>query len=101
VITDRDQIVAYAGPNKREFAERPLSAQAEELISARKSLGGGDLPLLKDTDKHRLAAARPILAGGDVLGMIGFLAAEGKSIGEGEEKLLQAGALFLAKQLEL
>jgi hypothetical protein len=44
---------------------------------------------------------RPILAGGDVLGMIAFLMAEDQKIGETEEKLLQAGAMFLGRQMEL
>ena len=105
VIADRDNVIAYAGGSKREVLDRPLSAQAEELITSRRAFTIGtdtaSVPLLRDNDKHRVAAARPILAGGDILGMIAFLTADDKSVGETEEKLLQAGAIFLGKQMEL
>ena len=105
VIADRDNAIAYAGGNKREILERPLSAQAEELIGARRSFTAGaesaSIPLLRDGDKFRIAAARPILAGGDMLGMIAVLMEDGRKVGEAEEKLLQAGALFLGKQMEI
>ena len=105
MIADRDNVIAYAGGSKREVLDRPLSAQAEDLITARRAFTVGtetaSIPLLKDGDKHRIAAMRPILAGGDVLGMIAFLMTEEKTIGEPEEKLLQAGAIFLGKQMEL
>ena len=105
VIADRDNAIAYAGGSKREILERAISSQAEEMIGARRAFAIGpdtaSIPLLRENDKHRVAAARPILAGGDVLGMIAFLTAEGKTVGETEEKLLQAGAEFLGRQMEL
>ncbi len=105
IIADRDNVIAYAGGNKREILERPLSGQAEDLIASRRAFTIGadtaSIPLLRENDKHRIAAARPILAGGDILGMIAFLTAEDKTVGEGENMLLQAGASFLGKQMEL
>lgn len=103
-IADRDNVIAYAGGGKREILDRPLSEQAEELIASRRAfITGNDtasVALLRDTDKHRIAAARPILAGGDILGMVCFLMTDGSTISATEEKLLQAAALFLGKQME-
>ena len=103
-IADRDNIIAYAGGGKREILDRPLSEQAEELISSRRAFVTGSdtasIPLLRDNDKHRIAAARPILAGGDLLGMVCFLMTENSPIGATEEKLLQTAAIFLGKQME-
>ena len=103
-ITDRDIVIAYAGNGKREILDRPLAEQAEALITSRRAfITGNDtasVPLLRDTEKHRIAAARPILASGDILGMVCFLMTDDNSISSTEEKLLQAAALFLGKQME-
>ena len=103
-IADRDNVIAYAGSGKREILDRPLSEQAEELIASRRAfITGSDtasVPLLRENDKHRIAAARPILASGDILGMVCFLMTDGAAISATEEKLLQTAALFLGKQME-
>lgn len=103
-IADRDNVIAYAGSNKREILDRPLAEQAEELIASRRAFAADSntpsVPLLRENDKHRIAAARPILAGGDLLGMVCFLMTDGCTIGVTEEKLLQTAAIFLGKQME-
>ncbi len=103
-IADRDNVIAYAGGTKREILDRPLSEQAEELIASRRAFTTGNdtasIPLLRENDKHRIAAARPILASGDILGMVCFLMTDGATISSAEEKLLQTAALFLGKQME-
>ncbi|MBQ8893959.1 MAG: AbrB/MazE/SpoVT family DNA-binding domain-containing protein [Clostridia bacterium] len=103
-ITDRDNVIAFAGVGKREAMDKPLSARCEEMISSRKPFLAGEehaaFPLLKDQDQLKVAAGWPILAGGDIVGMIGLLDTAEKRIGDTEEKLLYAGALFLGKQME-
>lgn len=103
-IVDRDNVIAFAGGGKREVLDRPLSAQAEELIASRRAFASAHdiatLPLLRDMDKYRIAAAQPILAGGDVLGMVCFLRSDTAAPSATEEKLLHTAALFLGKQME-
>ena len=48
----------------------------------------------------KVAASYPILAGGDIVGMIGLLETAGKRVTAAEEQLLNTGALFLGKQME-
>ncbi len=104
VITDRDNVIAFAGAGKRDAMDKPLSTRCEEVISSRKPfLADGDhaaFPLLRDQGQLKVSASWPILAGGDIVGMIGLLDTAEKRVSETEEKLLYAGALFLGKQME-
>ena len=103
-IADRDNVIAFAGGGKREALDRPLSPQCEEMIGTRKPFMAGPeramIPLLKDNEQLKIACAWPILAGGDILGMVAFLNSSEKSPSETEERLLYAAALFLGKQME-
>ena len=103
-VTDRDNVIAFAGAGKREAMDRPLSSRCEEVMNSRRAYTVGEdrasYPLLRDQDSLRVAASWPILAGGDIVGMIGLLDSAEKRVGATEERLLQAGALFLGKQME-
>lgn len=103
-ITDRDNVIAFAGAGKRDAIDKPLSAKCEEVINSRKSYMADNehaaFPLLKDQEQLKVAAGWPILAGGDIIGLIALLDTAEKRIGETEERLLYAGALFLGKQME-
>ena len=104
VITDRDNVIAFAGTGRREALDKPLSPRCEEIIESRKPyLAGEDqppFPLLKDEGPLRVSASWPILAGGDIIGMIALLDTSEKRVSEAEEKLLYTGALFLGKLVE-
>ena len=104
VITDRDNVIAFAGSGKREAMDKPLSVRCEEIITGRRPfLADSDhppFPLLRDQEQLKVSASWPILAGGDIIGMIGLLDTAEKRVSETEEKLLYAGALFLGKQME-
>ena len=103
-VCDRDQVVAFAGAGRREALERPISGRCEEVAGSRKLFVADSeqaaYPLLKDQDRLRVAASFPILAGGDLVGSIGLIAEAGKGVTQTEEKLLQATAIFLGKQME-
>ena len=103
-ITDRDNVIAFAGTGKRDALDKPLSPRCEEITGSRRpfSAEGDEQPycLLRDNDQMKVAASYPILAGGDIVGMIGLLETEGKRVTAAEEKLLNTGALFLGKQME-
>ena len=102
-VTDRDNVIAFAGSGRREALDKPISGRCEEIAGQRKVfLADGEqasYPLLRDQDRIRVAASCPILAGGDLVGVVALID-DGKRVSEGEEKLLQAGALFLGKQME-
>ena len=104
VITDRDSIIAAAGPCKRELIDHAISPQMEQLMEKRSiyQQGRGDaaLPVCADNLHTHAATAAPILCQGDVLGLVLFAAEEGRYPGESEYKLAQTVSAFLGRHME-
>ena len=91
--------------SKKELLERRISPALEELIEERKSYiygqqGGALLYPVEGIERPALVEY-PIISAGDVCGSILFLADGEPTVPtEAEEKLLQAAAGFLGKQME-
>ncbi|MBR1445161.1 MAG: stage V sporulation protein T [Firmicutes bacterium] len=105
-IVDKDQIIAVSGGAKKEFMEKHISANLENMINTRNThisnrSESDFVPILEDDDEtiynHELIT--PIISEGDVLGAIIMLSVD-KKMGEVEGKLAQTAAGFLGKQLE-
>ncbi len=105
VICDRDHCVAAAGVSKREVLERRLSRELEDLVESRATyiFGGGEtetMPALEGFDRA-VAVAVPILAAGDISGVVILLLnEEHKAPTETDINLAKVAAGFLAKQME-
>jgi len=105
VICDRDHVIAVSGIPKKELLERRVAHQLEELMDQRRSYAytGSDnrkLVPVEGIDKVAIVAS-PIVAAGDVVGSILYLAGEGGNFAtESESKLVAAAAAFLGKQME-
>ena len=104
VITDRDSVIATAGPDKRDLIGRPLTSEMEQLMDGRsiyqRSRGDAALPVCQGNDQLIAATAAPILCQGDVLGLVLFAAGEGQYPAESEYKLAQTVSSFLGKHME-
>ncbi len=102
VVTDRDSVVAAAGVPRRELSGRRVSQELEQLMEKRqiylRAEGRPALPVAEDSDKHTVAAAAPVLTGGDVIGCVLFIDGE-RPMGETEHKLLQTVSSFLGRQM--
>ena len=104
-VTDRDSIIAVAGGGKRELLGKRLSPQLEQIMEDRKiyqHAGDERRIFITDTgDKYCAAVAAPIIAEGDVLGLVLFVE-DGEPLvtGETEFKLAQTIAAFLGKHME-
>lgn len=105
VVTDRDSVVASAGAPKRELAERRISDELGHVLEERQlyrpARGETGVPVCESDPRFTVAAAAPILSGGDLLGGV-LYAAEGEetTAGEAECKLAQAMAAFLGRHME-
>ncbi len=103
-VCDMDNVVAYAGQGKRDIIERPISAECEAVIESRKNYfaQGSDaaVAIINDGNSPAITAASPIIAEGDVAGLVAFLETPGKKPNVTEEKLLSSYAMFLGKQME-
>ena len=104
-VTDRDTVIAVAGGGKRELIGKRITPELEQIMENRRIYqfsGEGQAILVSDsTDKLVTSVAAPILAEGDLLGMVLFISsAPGTVTGEAEFKLAQTIAAFLGRHME-
>ena len=87
-VTDRDRIVAAAGPGKKDYAGKTIHRELLEAIEDRRTILATD-------------AAATILAEGDAIGMVLLLSRDTERIfGDFEQKMAICGANFLGRQME-
>ncbi len=109
VICDRDAVIACSGVPKKEYNDKTLSDELEDIIASRNLYVRRDpserLPVIADGTSHILSCAMPILTEGDIIGCVASVvdvngARVGEAASELETKLVQTAASFLGKQLE-
>ena len=105
LICDRDHVVAAAGVSKKEFTDRRVSGQLEEVMESRQpyvAKAGNQRRLQPVESIERYASvACPIMAAGDVTGVVCMLLPESGAIpNEGDVRLAQVAAAFLGRQME-
>ena len=101
LVTDRDAIIAVHGISKKDYLEKPISAEIERIIENRTTFSAEHEPPVLVTDAPiRATVVSPIIAEGDVIGSVIILGEEGRKVTEVEIKLAQAAAAFLGRQLE-
>ena len=104
-VTDRDTIIAVAGGSKRELMGKRITPDLEEIMEGRTiyqySGDGRAIPVSEGLDTLTAAVAAPILAEGDLLGLVLFISTSpGTVTGESEFKLAQTIAAFLGRHME-
>ena len=107
-ICDRDEIIAVAGASRREYLEKKISQELEDIINARslyQNLSEREDKFITDGSKeHYVSCAMPIISEGDVIGCVLSGSQTGASAekisAEVEAKLIQTAAIFLGKQME-
>ena len=107
LITDRDQIIAAAGSNNKQFLGKSISKELEEKMNAREIVNAskGDrkgIPVTRDeVGEIQYQVIIPIITQGDIIGAVVLLSMEaGNPMNEVELKLAQSAADFLGKQME-
>ena len=108
-ICDRDAIIAVSGASKREYLDKRISKDLEEIIDSRslyQNVGKREnLTIIEHSNEHFISCAMPILAEGDIIGCVISGWPLGQSINdkisdEIEMKLIQTAGIFLGKQME-
>lgn len=106
-ISDRDQIVAAAGGQKKEFLGQPISRQMEGLIHNREHVqvysgSFGSIPLIQgDGQNFESQIVYPVICEGDAIGAVAVVSKETRSkFTDVEQKLTACAAAFLGKQME-
>ncbi len=110
VICDRDAVIAHSGVSRKEYADKPLSEELENIIEGRSLYtwreGEEKLPVIRDGGSHFISCAMPIVSEGDVVGCVASLMSDEEGRGRDalgsdvESKLILTAAGFLGRQLE-
>ena len=107
-VSDRDQIIAAAGPDKKGYDKKRISLKkVEQLLDDRSTLvaASGDrefVPVAENLEEeYKEQALSPIICAGDVLGAVIITTKDGKIHFTDTEKALAAAAAdFLGRQME-
>ncbi|MBE6655378.1 MAG: AbrB/MazE/SpoVT family DNA-binding domain-containing protein [Ruminococcaceae bacterium] len=109
LIFDRDAVIASAGVPRREYVDKKMSEELEEIserrqLFVRKSKQERVFAVIDGGD-HYLNCAMPIITEGDMIGCVCTVTSdeeqENPAISvESEAKLIQTAATFLSKQME-
>ena len=109
VITDRDAVIACAGVPKKEYNEKKISGEIEDVIESRalyvSAADTQSIPVIEDGSSHFVSCAMPIISEGDLVGcVISVQTPENQNAQpparDVEIKLIQTAASVLGKQLE-
>ncbi len=109
-ITDKDTVIAVSGGSKKEFLEKNLSKELEEVLENKEVFKSKEnneiaIPITQNEGRERIYNSQviyPIISDGDVIGSVILLAKEpNKKMGEAEDKVAQSAAGFLGNHLEV
>ena len=109
-ITDRDTVIAVAGGSKKDFLEKSLSKELEEVMENKEIFKSKEnneisIPITQNEGRERIYNSQviyPIITDGDVVGSVILLSKEpNKKMGEVEDKVAQSAAGFLGTHLEI
>ena len=107
-ITDKDTVIAISGGSKKDFLEKNLSKELEEVIENKEVFKSKEnneisIPITQNEGRERIYNSQviyPIIADGDVVGSVILLAKDqSKKMGEVEDKIAQSAAGFLGNHL--
>jgi len=105
VITDRDHVIALSGISKKDYTDKRISKELEDIMENRSGFiwsasSSQTLHPIED-DERQACLAFPIIGNGDVSGCVcALFDTAGKEPSQAEIKLVQVAAQFLAKQTE-
>lgn len=109
-ITDKDTVIAVAGGSKKDFLEKSLSKELEEVMENKEVFKSKEnneisIPITQNEGRERIYNSQviyPIITDGDVVGSVILLAKEpNKKMGDVEDKVAQSAAGFLGTHLEI
>lgn len=104
-VCDRDQVIAVAGPLKKEFYGKHIHKDLENALNDRINdvSKNGEKSFIKLIDEgensHETQAVNTIICEGDAIGAV-ILVGENGSFGDNEKRMVSIAANFLGKQME-
>lgn len=103
-ISDRDEIIAVSGRSKKDYINKSIGATVEDAIEERLNYleqEPSTVEIVRGKEEEVSSyTIQAIIANGDPIGSVFIIGTEGKEVGEIEQKVAQAAANFLGKQME-
>ncbi|WP_278681407.1 stage V sporulation T C-terminal domain-containing protein [Paraclostridium bifermentans] len=105
VVTDLDSIIAVSKLPKKDYKEKSISRELEDLIENRISTHVKDNNLVAlykdDSMDYKMQIIMPIVSSsGDCIGSICLVSKDESGLNDSDEKLLKVAANFLGKQVQ-
>lgn len=109
LISDRDAIVSSSGAAKKDYAEKALSSEVDQILQARQmtvlnlSAGAKMIPVIKEDRPENYASqiVAPILADGEIVGSLILVSREsGVQMTNVDQKVAETTANIIGRQME-
>ena len=109
-ITDKDTVIAVSGGQKKDFLEKGLSKELEEVIENKEVFKSKEnneiaIPITQNEGRERIYNAQviyPIISDGDVIGSVILLSKDNNTkMGDAELKVVQSAAGFLSSKMDI
>ena len=109
LISDRDAVVSASGANKREYIEKALSPEVDQILQSRQlqllnlASGARMIPVTSDDhdDAYSAQIVAPILADGEIIGSLILLSREsGTQMSDVDQKVAETTASIVGRQME-
>lgn len=88
IVSDTDQVIAAAGPERKEYYDAKVDVELDKIIQSKNRFFNDSKIVV------------PIISQGDPIGSITILPKVPKVISESERTAAEIGASFLARQME-
>jgi len=109
LICDRDAVVSSSGAAKKEYVEKALSSEVDQILQSRQmsmlnqASGSRMIPVTGDDrpESYTAQIVVPILADGEIIGGLMLLSREaGVSMSDVDRKVAETTANIVGKQME-
>ena len=109
LISDRDAVVSASGANKREYIEKALSPEVDQILQSRQlqllnlASGARMIPVTNDdqADAYSAQIVAPILADGEIIGSLILLSRDsGTQMSDVDQKVAETTANIVGRQME-
>ena len=109
LISDRDAVVSSSGAAKREYVEKQLSAEVDQILQGRQltllnlSTGARMIPITGEDrpESYSSQIIAPILADGEIVGGLILLSREsGLQMTDIDQKVAETTANIIGRQME-
>ena len=109
LISDRDAVVSASGANKREYIEKALSPEVDQILQSRQlqmlnlAEGARMIPVTNDdhADVYSAQIVAPILADGEIIGSLILLSRDaGMQMNNVDQKVAETTANIVGRQME-